>query len=280
MTYTVGNMQLNNVRDVLHTAVNDICICQDVNASNDTYYTLWIIRDNTIAKKLIALFHSVDVTDTGFITDFSFQDKFCIVFTYKTERFLKKFYMGGAQPLRVGESICINLIMECISSKLPYSILYLILAQNQIHISKDNGIYFSYQLDLGQFDASKKEKDCVVLCAQIALELLASHQAEKAISYKLLERKISKEGYRSFTELYKDIRMAAVPESKKNMIARLKAAFKRNQDRLFRWMLITCSILGVIVLSMLITQLIFGDIPFMRFLFNPFKQIGTESMLQ
>lgn len=280
MTFMVEAMQLNKVRDVLHTTANDICVCQDINAANDTYYTLWILHDNSIAKKMIELFQANHIEEAGFVTSFTYQDKFCMVFRYKTERFLKEFYMGGAYSLNVCENICINLIMECISSKLPYSILYLILSQNQIHMAKDNGIYFSYQLDLTKFDETKKEKDCVVLCAQIVLWLLSAHEKEKAISYKLLERKIPKEGYTSFTELYKDIRMTAVPTNKTGIKARIKATFRRNQDRLFRVMLVLCIALGVIVLAMLVTQIIFGDIPFMRFLINPFKTIGTESMLQ
>ncbi|MDD2973368.1 MAG: hypothetical protein PHE02_14685 [Lachnospiraceae bacterium] len=280
MTFTVGSMQLNTVREVLHGSANDVYICQDINAANDTYYTLWLIRDNTIAKKFITLFHEAKVKETEYITSFSYQDKFGMVFTYKAERFLKNFYMGSAFSLNVCETICINLVMECISCNMPYPVLYLILTQNQIHMSKDNGIFFSYQLDFDQFDETKKEKDCVIMCAQIVLELLAAHESEKAISYKLLERKIPKEGYRSFTELYKDIRMSAVSANKIGLKGRLMAAFKRNQDRLFRFMLVICTILGVIVLAMLIMQLIYGDVPFMRFLINPFKQIGTESMLQ
>lgn len=280
MIYQVGEMQLNKVREVLHTDSNDVSICQDRNSANGTYYTLWVIFDNKIAKQLIELFQQEEVRKRDFIASFTYQDSFCMVFNYKPERFLQDFYMGNAYTLNVCESICIHLIMECISMNMPYAILYLILEQNQIHMANDYSIYFSYQLDLSKFDPAKKEKDCVAKCAQLLVTLLKPHASVKAISYKLLERKIAKEGYTKFTELYKDIKMAAAPAKKIGIIVRTKAMIKRNQDKLMRWFLVACSILGVIVLFMLISQMIYGDVPFMRFLINPFKMIGTESMLQ
>jgi len=38
--------------------------------------------------------------------------------------------------------------------------------------------------------------------------------------------------------------------------------------------------LGILDLTMIVSQLIFSDVPFLRMLINPFKQIGTESLLQ
>ena len=36
----------------------------------------------------------------------------------------------------------------------------------------------------------------------------------------------------------------------------------------------------IFALAMIVSQLIFSDVPFLRMFINPFKQIGTESLLQ
>ena len=41
-----------------------------------------------------------------------------------------------------------------------------------------------------------------------------------------------------------------------------------------------CILLVLLVIASFVTQAIFGDIPWLRFFFNAFKKIGTESLLQ
>ena len=51
-----------------------------------------------------------------------------------------------------------------------------------------------------------------------------------------------------------------------------------------RWMVNSvapvCVLLILVVIASFVTQAIFGDIPWLRFFFNSFKTIGTESLLQ
>lgn len=64
------------------------------------------------------------------------------------------------------------------------------------------------------------------------------------------------------------------------MRKRIRVWFARRQDVLFRILLCICLILGGLALVSLISQLLFGDIPWLRILFNGFKTIGTESLLR
>ena len=95
-----------------------------------------------------------------------------------------------------------------------------------------------------------------------------------------MEKKISRKSYDRFTELYKDIRITAVPKKKRGIRKRIKAWFVRRQDGLFRLLLCICLFLAILALVSLISQLLFGDIPWLRLLFNGFKTIGTESLLR
>lgn len=281
MFYQSQRMKLECVRVVKESDINDILICQDLNTSAGNLYTLLVIKEHQIAKKYLEVFQQAGMSaQDSYIDSFSDRGALCMAFEYKQERPLRDFYMGESYTLAECESICINVIMTCITSNLPYPILYLLLKQEQLHLSKDHTVYFSYQVDLAQLDPEKTQRDCAVACASILRELLRPKASQKAFSYRLLEKKISRKSYDRFTELYKDIRITAVPKKKRGIRKRIKAWFVRRQDGLFRLLLCICLFLAILALVSLISQLLFGDIPWLRILFNGFKTIGTESLLR
>ncbi len=281
MIYQSQKMKLNCIRTVKKGSANDIFICQDLNTAARNLYTLLVIRDHRTARTYLEVFERAGLrAQDSYIDSFSDKGMLCMAFEYKAERPLRDFYMGEAYTLQECENVCIQLIMACLASRLPFPLLYLVLKQQQIHLSKDHSVYFGFQLDLAELDPEKTERDCAVECAAILRELLEPKASMKAFSYRLLEKKIARKSYSRFTELYKDIRISAAPEKKKGILKRAKAWFRRNQDTLFRILLILCGILAVVTVVSLILQLVFGDIPWLRIFFNGFKTIGRESLLQ
>jgi len=279
MFYQSQKMKLECVRIVKIGAVNDILICQDLNMAARNLYTLLVIKEHQAAKKYLEVFEQAGLSARdSYIDSFSDKGAFCMVFEYKQERPLKDFYMGASYTLQECEQVCINVVTTCITSNLPYPVLYLILKQDQLHLSKDHTVYFGYQIDLEDLDGEKTERDCAVQCATLLRDLLRPKASIKAFSYRLLEKKISRKSYDKFTELYKDIRITAAPGRKKGLRKRLKAWYLRRQGTLFRLLLFLCMILALVTLVSLVSQLLLGDIPWLRVLFNGFKTIGTESL--
>lgn len=280
MFYQSQKMKLECVRTVRKNDINDILICQDLNTTARNLYTLLVIKEHQTARQYLEVFERAGMSaQDSYIDSFSDRGALCMVFEYKQERPLQNFYMGESYTLAECESVCINVIMACITSNLPYPLLYLLLKQEQLHLSKDHTVYFSYQIDLAELDPEKSERDCAVACASVLRELLRPKASQKAFSYKLLEKKISRKSYDTFTELYKDIRIAGVSGQKQGIRKRIKAWFARRQDGLFRILLCICLVLGVFALVSVLFQLIFGDIPWLRILFNGFKTIGTETLV-
>lgn len=273
-------MSLRCVRDVLHTEANDVYICRDENADWEMYYTLLVIKDHSVARAVLLTLEKGKHGRKSDITVFSYQDYICLLFDYKRERSLHEFFMGTAFTLNHCENICKNLVTECMISQLPYPLLYLVLSQKQINLAKDDSIYFSYKLDMSEFDAGRNESDCAVQCAMLVQELLKEHKAHRADSLELLNRKIPKEGYRTLAELYKDINLSAADDKKRGIIRRIRSFFTRNSRIFFRLFVVLCVILAVIALIALVSQVLMGDTSLFWIIFNPFKRIGTESMLQ
>ena len=279
MLYQSQKMKLECVRTVKKNDINDILICQDLNTAARNLYTLLVIKEHQTARQYLEVFERAGMSARdSYIDSFSDRGALCMVFEYKQERPLRDFYMGESYTLAECETVCINVIMTCITSNLPYPLLYLLLKQEQLHLSKDHTVYFSYQIDLAELDPEKSERDCAVACASVLRELLRSKASQKAFSYRLLEKKISRKSYDRITELYKDIRIAGVSGQKQGIRKRIKAWFARRQDGLFRILLCICLVLGVLALVSILFQLIFGDIPWLRILFNGFKTIGTETL--
>lgn len=281
MFYQSQKMKLRCVRIVKKSRTNDIVICEDLNTAARTLYTLLVIKEHQMVKTYLEVFEQAGLAaQDSYIDSFSDQGAFCMVFAWQQERPLKDFYMGESYTLEECENICISILIACMTSNLPYPVLYLILEQGQLHLAKDHTVCLGYQIDLEELDPEKTERDCAVQCASILRDLLRPKASQKAFSYRLLEKKIARKSYGRLTELYKDIRITAAPGQKKGIRKRIKGWFLRNQDGLFRFLLYLCAALAVLVLLSLLSQLFLGDIPWLRLLFNGFKTIGTESLVR
>ena len=281
MVYQVGELTLQKTQEVFRGKVNDVIVCQDIANDGKVYYTVLIVHDREIAKKLMNMFHAKEGQNRNkFVADYTWKDSYLMVFDYVRERPLERFFASEISNLNACEQMGLNLTVECLASGIPYPVLFLQLKQGQIHISRDRSIYLGYCIDLEDFSEDITEKDCATLCAKIVFSYIEEMKSARATSYKLLEKKLWKGGYQRFTDFYKDLKMASQPLKKEGILARLKKSYKHNQDRIFRLVMILCMILGILALSMIISQLIFSDVPFLRMFINPFKQIGTESLLQ
>ena len=281
MVYQIGNRILQQTQEILRGKVNDVIVCQDMAANGKVYYTVLVVHDRNLAKKLMELFHSkTSQNNHRFVVDFTWKNDYLMVFDYVKERSLKQFFSSEVATLQECEQIAQNLTVECLAGGIPYPILYLQLKQNQINISKDKSVYLGYNIDLSQFSGKITEKECATICAQIIFEYIKEISSQRATTYKLLEKKVWKSGYQRFTDLYKDLKMAALPLEKEGIILRIKKFVKHHQDHLFKLLLIVCILLGILALAMVISQIFFSDVPFLRIFFNPFKVIGTESLLQ
>ncbi|MCR4657915.1 MAG: hypothetical protein K5770_17080 [Lachnospiraceae bacterium] len=268
------------VSSLLHGKVNDCYVAKNVGNDNGVMYTLVVLHDHDTVLSLLEVYGEASDYEGPLIETFSSGQDFVLVFPYRTERALKDFYVGEAYTLERCEEICFNLILTCMTSGIKSPILYLILNQWLLNIARDDNIYLSYRMDFEPLDITLTERDCATECADILLELLSSKAREKSVVYELLQKKVANKSYSTFTELYRDMRIAATPVKKGNIIRRIKAFFHRNSDTLFGILFWVCLIAAIVAIILLITNLVVGDIPFLRLFYNSFKKIGTESLVQ
>ena len=284
MIYHVNELALMPIREQYSGPDNDLVICEDMREEKKAYYTVLLIKNHELARKVLKVLESGKRNGQCYLDIFTVNDGFGIVFPYIRERYLTDFYMDSQFSLEACETICINLIMECLSSPMPYPLLYLLLMERQIYLRADNNVQLGYPLNLSLLDENAREEDCAVVCASVVRDLLRRHGDEEAASYQLLTRKVKKRAYRKFTDLYYDVKMTAInPDNKKDLkgkIKGLKGNVKEKSPVLFRILLAICIILVILALISIISMLAGGRIPLLRFFSNNFKVIGTESLLK
>jgi len=279
--YRADGMQLNCIQTIRQGGRNDIYICQDEASEDKKRYVVLAVNDHELTRQFL------DVCEVGgnetrsfLVSQVSAGRQQLLVFPYVKERRLKDFYMGELLELTECESICSSLVLCCIQSQLPYPLLYLVLKQNRVNLAKEGSVYIDYELELDELDPTKTEKDCVILCARMLLDMLSSKAAQKADSFALLSKRTASSGYRLFAEIYKDISISSAPKSRFGFINRIKVMFRSYKDVIFRVFLILCILLGIFTVATILCQLIFGDVPWLGFFTNNFKQIGTENLVQ
>ena len=262
--------------------VNDCYTARPEGGDDGREFSLVVIHDHDTVKTLMEIERNAVMTspEGAVVERFTSGQSYVIAFPYRQDRPLSRFFVGEAYTLPQCEEICINLILTCISCALSYPLLYLILDQGLINLSRDNSIYFSFNVDLTGLDREKTEKDCAVKCADIMVRVLETKSDVKNISYELLSRKSANNSYSRFTELYRDLSIASAPVKKRPILVRIKSFFYRNTDTLFGVLFWVSLILGIVALVLLLTHLVWGDVPFLRIFFNSFKNIGTESLLE
>ena len=280
MIFQSDHMTLECVMDVYKGKVNNIYVCVDKTNGRNNYYTVLVVKDHDVVKKILKIVEADPDRLESFVDMFSYHNDFCLVFDYVKERNIDDFYAANETPIQTCVDIGLNLVVQCMGSRLPYPFLELVLKQRQIQLLRDNGIALSYNLDLEELDENATEATCALQLAILLRDFLKQKIPKKNITYKLLLKKIPKQSYHEFREIYKDVQLSAMQMGKTSLKTRIKAYFSRNGSTFFRIFLVVAIILVCIALPMFISQMVWGDIPFLRVFFNTFKTIGTESLLK
>lgn len=279
MIYRSERMALAAVMDAYHGEVNDVMICEDERAKG-AYYTVLKITDHNTVKKLLGVLEMYPDKKDCVIDMFACEDGFLVVMDYCRTRPLMEFFETGEQSRERAERIGLHLVAACIGSGLPYPLLELALKENQVHLRQDDSVDIGCVLDLKQLNPESGERVCANACAHLVRRLLERAPGKRMVSLALLNKKIPLQNYYTFRELYQDIHISAAGAPRRGLLGRIRAWGLRNQEGIFRVLLWIAVFLMILVVLMALSNVVFGDIPFMRLFFNSFRRIGTESMLQ
>lgn len=282
MLLNTEKTQYRIVREVWNSEVNDVYVCQDKNESTAPYKIIWLVKDRRIAKELMG-------TLGGACEErFMHNEAAGFVFAYGGERPLGRFYLNAVQSDAASASrIWLELVVKCMTSGLPPAVLNVLLKQRQFHIGADGDIWLGCFPDLSEYDSQAGEKENVVLCATCIMELIESGFAAKTVGtaknirvLKLIQKKLERNKYQEFMQLYSDIRLMTRRSGQRSRKEQLKDIAASRQDTIYRVLAAVCIVLVCIVILMLAGHLLFGEFSLWKLFHKPLEQIGTESLLQ
>lgn len=282
MVYQAQSMRLNEVQLISESEDGKVVICEDIHSQERTRYSVFVTEDHDIIARLHRVYSNAkNISADTDIRYYSDGGKFLVVYPYVAPRPMARFYMGKDMPLNECEDISRNFIIACMTAELPWAVLYLALKQKQINIARDGSVYLSYAIDLSEVDESVGESDCVQCCAKELVEMFSQKPSDLKWNLReLLEKKSEHTSFSTFTELYRDVNVASSQSMPKGFFKKLQVWFEEHRDRLFRILLIISIILAVFTLITLLTNAIFGDVPWLRLFIRSFDRIGLESLVQ
>ncbi len=131
MTFKSRNTSYTVASTILHTAVNDCYTAKPEGGNDGREFLLVVINDHdTVRSFMETESKRVAAPEEGMLIEtFTSGQSYVLVFPYRQERPLDRFFVGEAYTLERCENICTNLLLSCISCMLPYPYLYLILEQ-------------------------------------------------------------------------------------------------------------------------------------------------------
>lgn len=274
MVYEAGSRQLEYLGEISRNKENQVLICRET-AGGSARYTVWQMKDHEKAKQILEeLYRERESCCLEYFTQGA--DSF-FVFPYREPRPLQRFFAIQAEGQEQRKQIYQSAVLACISSRLPFPLLYLAMVQGQMNISRQNEIYVTLDVDLSQWKKQKQEAACVQACGEMLCAFLEQADTfwEKDM-YRLLKRKTERRAYQKFTELYRDVCLMEAETGQKKK-RRIPAGIKKTALLAVKW---GCGLLTALALIVFVSQVIWGEVPLFR-LFEPsFTKIGTESLLQ
>lgn len=275
MAYKNTSMTLDTVMEVFSGKVNSVSVCRDKSLNIDNYYYLHRVHDHDVARMIIQLLEDYPEAKESISYMGGEADDFLLAFDYYRPRPLLDFYMGSVRKLTESEDILKGLIVECIATKLPMPILYLVITQSKINLSQDGTISFDMSIDFTNLDPGIKERDCVRALAELVRNLLAEQTKKDSLSLQLVRSKLSRGSYQVFRELYVDVSLAATNKERMKFSERWRRFWHLYGGVFFRILVVLSIIAAIVALIFLISNIATSGIPLFRIFINSFKKIGT-----
>ena len=152
------DMELEIVRTVLHTDVNDVYVCTDLKKNTGVFYTMVSVKGARYRKLVTEKLNTERLffSNSDFVGSFVYEDRLNLVFRYYHENLLS--LMGGVYLLEFTDckKAAMNLIAAYAQCGADSEMGNLLLQDRNINISRDGEVQFNYFLDFSALNSEDK----------------------------------------------------------------------------------------------------------------------------
>lgn len=251
----------------------NVYICE----SEEELYYIWAVKDNVLSRNMTKIFMADEYCK--YINCFSMGELYCIVFPYEEERNVCKFAIPDQKESRWAKELCLQLIFLCMTCRLPWEILYILISKKKISIRNNGEVYFNYDISIVDIE-HKTEKDCATALGMYMENILEGRKCGGWSGYRLICMKNKRKAYTSLSELYQDINSGANIDDSDNTWKKILRIIDEKKPMIIRFLKMLCIAVACIAILVFISNIVFDESPFYRIFVNTFKRIGTETLLQ
>ncbi len=274
MFFQTGDTRYNCIGEKKNGRKMDIYICES-DKDMKKYY-VWAITDNVLAKRLIKAFISDECNYS--ITNFMVGNINCMVLPFAEDRNILEFGFLYNEEQRNDLELFKKIVFQCMTSGLPWEVLYAIINENKINITEAGEVYFTYDIIFTDIE-SKCESDIVNLLGDYLEKMMEKSTYKNWSSYRVIYMKNKRQNYRTLSELYQDINNNITLDAIDTLRGRITRAYRNHKERISHVVKICCVVIGIVALIVFLSNTVFDVSPLYRLFVNTFKKIGTESML-
>lgn len=262
------DMELEIVRTVLHTDVNDVYVCTDLKKNTGVFYTMVSVRGSRYRKLVTEKLNTERLffSNSDFVGSFVYENRLNLVFRYYHENLLS--LLGGVYLTEFADckKAALNLIAAYAQCGADSEMGVLLLQDRNTNLTKDGDIHFNYFLDFSTLKTGEKQENDLKILAEKVFEILELNYKGKYESpdyypddLRLFYMKMTTTGFQSVGHLISSVRnMADKPAETRGFLPWLKRTFRKIKNFLFRNSMVTFLTILVIVTLIYATAQIYS----------------------
>ena len=251
------DMELEIVRNVLHTEVNDVYVCTDLKKNTGVFYTMVSVRGARYRKLITEKLNTERLffQNNDFVGSFVYENRLNLVFRYCHENLIS--LMGGVYLDKFADCkrAALNLIAAYAQCGADSQMGNLLLQDRNMNLTKDGEVHFNYFLDFSALKTEEEKGNDLQLLAKKVFEILELNYKGKYDSVenypddlRLFYLKMTTTGFQTIGHLISTIRnMADEPAETKGLVPWIKKTYRKIKNFLFRNAIVTFLTILVIV---------------------------------
>lgn len=251
------DMELEIVRTVLHTEVNDVYVCTDLKKNTGVFYTMVSVKGARYRKLVTEKLNTERLffSNSDFVGSFVYESRLNLVFRYYHENLLS--LMGGVYLMEFPDckKTAMNLIAAYAQCGADSEMGKLLLQDSNINVTKEGEIHFNYFLDFSAWMADEEVKNDMPVLAEKVFGILELNYKGKYDSperypddLRLFYLKMTSTGFSSIGHLISTVRsMADKPIETKGFLPWIRRILRKVKHFLFRNSIVTFLTILVVV---------------------------------
>lgn len=272
---------LKPVRMVNEFDAGEITVCKSV--EDGGFYTIIRVRER--AAKLLFVEADAKMCENGGEYAFSSLESdggaLAVTLPYVPPRKMVDFAAPSCSSVEEKTALCLRLVRACMSSGIPWWLLYLCLTRENVQLCASGAVKFDMLIDLDNIDAEKNERDCARRCGALVrevLELMSETEKRRSNAYAMVQKNERNDSYTTLRQLYRNLEAVYMHPSRSLPLNIIFDWCKTHMPLLLKAFRVAAVVFTLVLAATLLKSLVFSDVSFPSFRYEGLDRIGEINL--